>query len=83
MNGRYSMFDRKPSRLEKAELRLSELIDIMFGIHALLIAKGLVTFEETSKMVDLVRHARVKLGKDFTVEEGLKAIIAQWRIELK
>jgi len=72
---------RPPSRLEMLEVNLSNTIDLMLALHALLVAKGLSSHEEIDRMVHLVADARPKLGKEFTIEEGIKAIVVAFRIE--
>lgn len=71
---------RPPSRLEKLENAQKQSIDMILGLHALCMAKGLFTHEELDKMVKLVSEARPKL-QEFSVAEGIKAIVAAFRIE--
>ncbi len=78
-DGKY-LLPRPPSRLEKLEGTLSSVIDMVLALHALGMAKGLFTHEELVKMTELVSKARPKL-KEFTIDEGIKAIVAAWRIE--
>lgn len=82
-NGNHSQpfLPRPPSRLERAETNLSHTIDLVLALHALLVTKGLSTHDEIARMVKIVADARPKLGKEFTVEEGIKAIVAAFRIE--
>lgn len=72
---------RPPSRLEIVESNLHQTINLLLALHATLMAKGLSTHEEIDKMARIVEDARPKLGKEFTIEEGIKAIITAWRIE--
>lgn len=72
---------RPPSRLEQVEMNLKSAIDILLALHALLVAKGLSSHQEIEKMTQIVADARPKLSKEFTVEQGIKAIIAAFRIE--
>ena len=72
-----------PSRLDRIEITLSSLADITLAMHALNIAKGQYTHEELKKMIEIVSKARPKLGGSFTFEEGLKAIMAAFRIEIQ
>lgn len=76
-------FVEPPSRLDRLESTLASLADITLAMHTLHIAKGQYTHEELIKMVGIVSEARPKVGKTFTIEEGLKAIIAAFRIEIQ
>ena len=80
-DGSHFLAPRPLSRLEMAESNLSNTIDLVLALHALLVAKGLSTHEEIDKMCHIVADARPKLGKEFTVEEGIKAIVVAFRIE--
>lgn len=72
---------RPPSRLDKLEQTVSSALDIILALHALNVVKGTFTHEELNKMVGIVAKARPKLSGTFTVEEGIKAIMAAFRIE--
>lgn len=74
---------RLPSRLEKLEQTVSSALDMILALHALNMVKGTFTHEELDKMIGIVAEARPKLSKTFTVEEGLKAIQAAFRIEIR
>ena len=81
MSNGHMQFGKQPSRQEKAETSLSNTIDIVLAMHALNVAKGQYTHEELDRMVGIVSKVRPKLGEVFTVEQGIKAIIASFRIE--
>lgn len=72
---------RQPSRLEQLEASLNNTIDVVLAMHALNVAKGQYTHEELDRMVGIVSNVRPKLGSTFTVEGGIKAIVAAFRIE--
>lgn len=71
----------QPSRLDKLESSLSSTIDLVLALHAILVAKGLATHEEIDRMAGIVKDARPKLSGEFSVEEGIKAIVVAFRIE--
>jgi len=72
---------RPPSRLEILESNLHNTIDLVLALHAILMVKNIATHEEIDKMAKIVGDARPKLGKEFTIEEGIKAIVVAFRIE--
>jgi hypothetical protein len=72
---------RQLSQTERDRATIASLVDIELAMYALLINKGLITPEDTQRMVKIVRGARAKLGNSFTFDEGLKAILATFRIE--
>ena len=72
---------RSPSRFEQAEATLAALIDGQFGLLALLIAKGLISWEEVERMEPIARDARRGLGLvRFSPTEMIKATVASFRI---
>ena len=80
-NHRYERV-RPPTPLEKLQAVMSTTSDMVLAIHALNLVKGTYTNDELSKMMDIVAKVRPKMSETFTVEEGLKAIMAAFRIEL-
>ena len=80
-NHRYERV-RPPTPLEKLQVTMGKVIDMVLAIHALNLVKGTYTNDELSKMMDIVAKVRPKMSETFTVEEGLKAIMAAFRIEL-
>lgn len=72
---------RQPTRLEKAESALSNLIDFNLAIAAMCMERGTFTHEELFKMESIIKDARRQLGSAFTIEEGMKAVRAAFRIE--
>ena len=82
-NGRRSgiPIPRMPSRLEKLETSLHNTINIVLAMHALNVARGQYTHDELDKMVGIVSKVRPQLSEVFTVEDGIKAIVAAFRIE--
>lgn len=78
---RHLHFERQPSRLDNLEASLGSAINILLAMHALNVAKGQYTHEELDKMVGIVSKVRPKLSEAFTIEEGIKAIVAAFRIE--
>jgi len=72
---------RLPNRIEKTEAALTQLIDFVLSIHALLQEKGYYTHEEVNRMERVMADGRRRLGKSFNIEEGIKAIRAAYRLE--
>lgn len=77
-----SPFVRPPTPLEKLQMTVGKIIDMVLAIHALNLVKGTYTHAELSKMMDIVAKVRPKMSESFSVEEGLKAIMAAFRIEM-
>jgi len=75
------LLPRPPTRLEKLEQTVGNVIDMVLALHALSMAKGTFTHEELVRMTEIVARVRPKISETFTVEEGLKAIMAAFRIE--
>ena len=75
-------FIRQPSRLDKAETALTELIDFTLAVAAICTEHGLFDHDHLFKMESIIKDARRKLGGSFTIEEGMKAVRAAYRIEL-
>ena len=73
---------RQATPLEKAQLVLNELIDFTLALSAMCMERNVFTAEEMFKMEAVMKDARRKLGKDFTMEEGIKAVRAAFRIEI-
>ena len=46
-------------------------------------AKGLWTHEDISRMTDTVAEVRPEMNETFTVEQGIRAIVAAFRIETR
>ena len=80
-NGDHIPFIRPPSRQEKLEISLGNTINIVLALHALNVARGQYTHEELDRMIGIVEKVRPKLSEAFTVEQGIKAIVAAFRIE--
>ena len=80
-NHRYERV-RPPTPLEKLQATMGKVIDMVLAIHALNLVKGTYSNDELLKMVDIVAKVRPKMSETFTVEEGLKAIMAAFKIEL-
>ncbi len=80
-NHRYERV-RPPTPLEKLQHTVGNVIDMILAIHALNLVKGTYTHAELTKMVDIVAKVRPKMGETFNIEEGLKAIMAAFKIEL-
>lgn len=74
-------FIRKETPLEKAQRALNALIDYTLALSAMCMERNVFTAEELFKMEAVMGEARRKLGKDFTMEEGIKAVRAAFRIE--
>jgi len=72
---------RVPTALEKAQTALSQLIDFTLALSAMCMEREVFTADELFKMEAVMKDARKKLGKDFTMEEGIKAVRAAFRIE--
>ena len=73
----------KSGRLEKAKLGLKGIIDDFFGLYCLLLEKGIITHEEVVKMQRIAEDVRLRLGRNFTIEEGLKIIRTTYRLETR
>lgn len=73
---------RRPSRLDKAESTLIELVDFTLAIAAMNMEAGHFTHEDLFRMESIIKDARRKLGRAFTIEDGMKAVRAAFRIEL-
>lgn len=74
---------RQPSRLDKAEATLTELIDFTLALAAMSMEAGTFTQEQLFKMESIIKDARRKLGSAFTLEDGMQAVRAAFRIELQ
>lgn len=72
---------RPPSPLEKLQGTVVELIDFTLAIAAMNMEKQMFTHEELFRMEAIIKDARRKLGSAFTIEEGMKAVRAAFRIE--
>lgn len=71
-------------RIGKAENALKQLIDMQLAMHALMMEKGLYIQEEFDRMHRVSQEGRSRLSKaGFGIEEGLAAIRASYRIELR
>lgn len=77
------LLPRLPSRLDKAETALSQLIDFTLALSAMCMERNVFTSEELFRMEAVIKDARRKLGKDFTMEEGIKAVRVAFRIETR
>lgn len=80
-NGDHIPFIRPPSRLEKLESALSNLIDFNLAIAAMCMERGTFTHEELFRMEGIIKDARHRLGSAFTIEDGMAAVQAAFRIE--
>ena len=81
-NGDHIPLLRPPSPLQKLQAVTQELIDFTLAVAAMNIEAGTFNHEQLFKMEDIIRDARRKLGSAFTIEEGMKAVRAAFRIEL-
>ena len=72
---------RPPTPLQKLQGVVTELIDFNLAIAGMCIERGTFTHEELFRMESIIKDARRKLGKDFTFEEGMKAVRVAFRIE--
>ena len=83
-NGDNERFLLKPETpLQKATAALSGLIDYTIALSAMCIEAGIFDSEQLFRMEAIIRDGRRKLGKDFTFDEGLKAVRAAFRIEIQ
>lgn len=74
---------KEPSRLEKAEQALTQLIDFSLAVAAICMERGTFTHEQLMKMESIIKDARRKLGSNFSIEDGMKAVRAAFRIEIE
>ena len=74
---------KRETPLQKAQSALSALIDYTIALSAMCMEAGIFTSEQLFRMEDVIKDGRRKLGKDFTFEEGLKAVRAAFRIEIQ
>lgn len=70
-------------RLERAEVALTQLIDFTMAIAAMNMVAGHFTLDQIIRMEKVVKEARRRIGKDFTFEEGMKAVVAAFKIEIQ
>jgi hypothetical protein len=64
-------------RLSKLETTMSAEINNYYALVALLMSKGIITWEELNRMTGVVRDARPKLSKgSLSIPEALRVIIA-------
>lgn len=67
--------------LQKLQVVVTELIDFNLAVAAMCMERGTFTHEELFRMERVIKDARRKLGTAFTIEEGMKAVRAAFRIE--
>ena len=72
---------RKETPLQKAQSALTALIDFNLALCAMCMERNVFTADELFKMESIVRDARRKLGKDFTMEDGMNAVRTAFHIE--
>lgn len=72
---------RHKTPFEKLQEIVTELIDFNLAIAAMCMERGTFTHEELFRMEAVIKDARRKLGTAFTIEEGMKAVRAAFRIE--
>ena len=73
----------KNARLKKAETSLTELIDFVLTEYAMLLEHGFFDHDQFARMNSILKEARRKLGADFTMAEGMKAIRMAYRLEIR
>ena len=76
-------FIRPPSPLQNLQGVVNQLVDFTLALAAMNIERGTFSHEQLFKMESIIKDARKKLGKDFTIEDGMKAVRAAFRIELQ
>ena len=69
--------------LQKLQNTVAELIDFNLAVAAMCMERGTFTHEELFRMEKIIKDARRELGPAFTIEEGMKAVRAAFRIEGK
>lgn len=71
-----------PSKVDKLGGIVTQLIDFTLALAAMNIERGTFNQEQLFRMESIIKDARRKLGSAFTIEEGMKAVRAAFRIEL-
>lgn len=72
---------REPSPLQKLQGVVTELIDFTLAMAAISMERGTFSHEELFRMESVIKDARRKMGSIFTIEEGMKAVRAAFRLE--
>jgi len=75
-------FIRQPGPLQRLQGTVQELVDFTLAIAAMNMEAGTFNHEQLFRMEAIIKDARRKLGTAFTIEEGMKAVRAAYRIEL-
>ena len=74
---------RMPSKLDKMVQTVNALSDFTLALAAMCMEAGTFDSEQLFKMEEVLRGARRKLGVGFTTEQGIKAVRAAFRIEIR
>ena len=68
--------------LQKVQGTLTELIDFNLAIAAMCMEKSVFTHEQLFRMEGIIKDARRRLGSTFTIEDGMAAVMAAFKIEI-
>ena len=82
MQDRGFPFHKPLSPLQKVQGTLTELIDFNLAIAAMCMEKGVFNHEQLFRMEGIIKDARRKLGSTFTIEDGMAAVRAAFKIEI-
>lgn len=74
---------RPPNRIDGLIHAVNNLSDFTLTLCAMCMERNVFTSEELFKMEEVLRDARRKLGPSFDTKEGIAAVRAAFRIEVR
>lgn len=74
---------KRPSKLDEVIHAVNNLSDFTLALCAMCMERNVFTSEELFKMESVLKDARRKLGSGFSTKEGIAAVRAAFRIEIR